>query len=58
VQEISSFVGINPKRFTYYRERFSLPVFKTDEDSKVWLATHGDLVAWIEGRKTAFFGKK
>lgn len=55
VQEICGFVGINPKRFTHYRTKFGLPVFKTDVESKVWLATYKDLVGWVEERKSAYF---
>lgn len=56
VKEIADFVGINPKRFVYYKDNLGLPVFKTDESSKIWLATHHDLVGWVERRKSVFFG--
>jgi hypothetical protein len=52
VVEISAAVGINRCRFKYYRITLGLPVFKADEGSKVWLATHDDLMIWVEGRKS------
>ncbi len=58
VQEICAFVGINPRRFAYYRDNLALPVFKTDQESKVWLATQVDLICWIEERKAVFFEKR
>ena len=56
VKEIAGFVGINPNRFVYYKDNLGLPVFKTDEKSKVWLSTHADLIGWVEKRKAVYFG--
>lgn len=52
VAEISTAVGINRCRFKHYRVVLGLPVFKADEDSSVWLATHDDLMGWVESRKS------
>jgi len=58
VSKISAVAGINPSRFTYYRTRLGLPVFKTDEKSNVWMVTHTDLMGWIEERKKCWREKE
>ena len=56
IKEISEVAGINPKRFNHYVCNLGLPVFKIDAESNIWLASHGDLVQWIEQRKSEYFG--
>lgn len=55
IKEISDVAGINPKKFKTYVTQFGLPVFKIDIESNVWLATHDDLVKWVDSRKQAYF---
>jgi len=57
-KEIGSAAGIDHKRIGHYVKNLGLPAFKIEEDSKTWLATHADLMNWIEQRKRYYFDSK
>ncbi len=55
VKEICAVAGLNYKEMSYYVQELKLPVFKIGRSSQ-WLATHEDLVRWIEEQKAKYAG--
>lgn len=57
-KEISEAAGIDHKRICHYVQNLGLPAFKIEDGSKTWLATHDDLMTWIEQRKIQYFASR
>lgn len=57
-KEIGEAAGIDHKRICHYVHNLGLPAFKVEPGSKTWLATHEDLMTWIEDRKRMYFANK
>lgn len=56
-KDIAAAAGIDHKRICHYVHELGLPAFKIEFGSKTWLATHEDLMRWIEHRKQWYFAK-
>lgn len=53
VKEICTVAGLNYKEMSFYVQELGLPVFKIGRSGQ-WLATHEDLVRWIDEQRAKY----